>query len=416
MGAADWLRALGRSAPFASGPPREVALDAQEVFDDPYPVYARLRREAPLAPVRGGGYLLTRYVDIRALLTDTAFGNRPSRFSTLHSRFRDRRVAADLAANILPFLDPPEHTESRRLLAAALRERLRGFDAEIEEVAARFVEAAAGRCELVSEVAAPYTRALMCRLIGLPESDGPTLADLTGHFFRLFAPLTDAEVVEEVNRGLTAFRELIRDRRRGAPAGSLLTVLGEVGAGALSEAEIVDGAILVFADGVENVATGAASVLLAAHRHGEARAALEAGGEAAASAVSEALRLDSPAQIIARVARRETELMGHAVREGVPVFLALGAANRDPEAFDDPDAFRLARNRAAVLTFGAGRHYCLGAGLAEAQIRALTSRLVRRGYELDGPAEGVRYRRRTGHRWPEALPLRRRNGSGQTIR
>lgn len=417
MGAADWLRAFARRGdPAPSASPR-LALDAPELFDDPYPLYARLRRDAPVAALRGGGYLLTRHADIRRLLTDGDFGNRPSRFSTLHPRFRGDRVAADLAANILPFLDPPEHTASRRVLAAALRERLRDFDEEIDELAARFVDAAPdGSFDVISEVAAPYTRALMCRLIGLPEGDGPGLAALTDHFFRLFAPLTDAEVVEEVNRGLAAFRRLIRARRSAAPAGSLLALLGAGEGEGLTEAQIVDSAILVFADGVENVATGAASVLLVAHRFPEAGAALEAGGADAAAAVSEALRLDSPAQLIPRIARRPTELRGHPVGEGIPVFLALGAANRDPEAFDAPDDFRLARDRAAVLTFGAGRHYCLGAGLAEAQIRALTSRLRRGGHEVDPPPGGVRYRRRTGHRWPEALPLRRRTGPGHMSR
>ena len=428
MGLLDRLLARSRKEATASGAhlptsdaptPSAVSLDAPEIFDDPYPLYARLRREEPIAPVRPGGFLLTRHADIRAVLTDGDFGNEPSRFSALHARFRQARVAADVAANILPFLDRPAHTGPRRLLAAALRRRLADFEPEVRALAARFADGVPEEgAEVIESVAAPFTRAVMCRLIGLPEADGPELAALTDHFFRLFAPLTDAEVLEEVNRGLTSFRALVRGRLEAAPAGSLLRVMSEPGSDGdrQTEAQVVDSAILLFADGVENVATGAGSVLLAAHRVPDARAALEAGGHEAGSAVSEALRLDSPAQVIARVARRDTALHGRRVAAGVPVLLALGSANRDEDVFEEPDRFRLSRSRTAVLTFGAGRHYCLGAGLAETQIRALASALCVRGFDVRLPADGLRYRRRPGHRWLEALPVRPRTGSGQTTR
>lgn len=414
MGLADRIRRLaGRGRTDES-----VDLAAPALFDDPYPVYARLRREAPIAPVRRGGWLLTRHADIRALLTHPDFGNRPSRFSALHPRFREQRVAADVAANILPFLDRPEHTAPRRLIAAALRTRLRSFDAELDELAASAADMVDGSCDVIGEVAAPYTRRTMCRLIGLPEGDADELASLTDHFFRLFAPLSDAELLEEVNRGLTRFRHLVRRRVDHAPAHSLLALLGHAGpdGARLDEAQLVDSAILLFADGVENVATGVGSVLLAAHRSPEVRAALDAGGGDAGRAVSEALRLDSPAQLIPRIAQRETEVLGRAVSEGVPVFLALASANRDEAVFDAPDEVRLARDRSAVLTFGAGRHYCLGAGLAASQIQALASALVGRGVGVELPPDGVRYRRRVGHRWLEALPVRRVSGAGRTSR
>lgn len=415
MHIADWLRRRARS----SSTPEVVELDGPQMFDDPYALYALLRRRAPIAPVRTGGYLLTRHSDIRGLLTHEHFGNRPSRFSALHARFRGTRIAADLAGNILPFLDRPEHTAPRRLLGTALRERMRDFLPEVEELASRFMAAAPdGGCDVISSVAAPYTRAVMCRLLGLPESDGPRLSALTDHFFRLFAPLTEANVLEDVNRGLEAFRGLVGERRERASSRSLLALLAAPGPDGdrLTNGQIVDSAILIFADGVENVAAGVGSVLLAAHHSSEAWEALEAGGEDAGSAVGEALRLDSPAQIIPRVAQRGVEVLGQPVREGMPVFLALGSANRDGEVFEAPDDFRLSRDRSAALTFGAGRHYCLGAGLAEAQIRALTSVSCQRGYRVDMPADGLRYRRRMGHRWLEALPIRRRTGLGHTNR
>ncbi len=84
--------------------------------------------------------------------------------------------------------------------------------------------------------------------------------------------------------------------------------------------------------------------------------------------------------------------------------------------FESPDDFILSRNRSAVLTFGAGRHFCLGAGLAEAQIHALTSVACRLGYEVVTPSDGLRYRRRIGHRWLEGLPVRRVRGEGHTTR
>ncbi|WP_425037876.1 cytochrome P450 [Primorskyibacter sp. S187A] len=376
-----------------------VDLTAPDFVADPYPTYAAAREHAGLAEVASGGFLLTRYADIRRAVTHPSLGNAPSRFSVLAPRNRAKYTAADLAAHIPPFLDLPEHKLPRQALMRAFTRSFEGFEVALEQEAQTRVAGLSGEVELISGVASPFALASMQRFVGL-EAEPATLKRITAGFFHLFAPITDPAAFAETNAGLDDARALFHaalEARRARPGADLLSNLLAFQAehDALSDAQIVDCAILVFADGIENIEAGAASVF----------ALLEAQGATSEEAcIREALRLQTPGQIVPRVARESFDWEGTEITAGTPVFLALASANRDGTVFDAPDLFNADRSE-EVFTFGMGRHRCIGEALGVAQITALMQALHARGARRAEPGATLDYAPRFGHRWPKALPI-----------
>lgn len=387
-------------------PDGPLDLLAPRIVADPYPTYAALRRDRPLAELASGGFLLTRHADVTAAFTEPALGNAPSRFSVLAPRNRDRHTAAALAAHIPPFLDMPDHRLPRQAVSRAFHETMRDFAPRLPEIARETVEGlGAGRRDLVADCSGPFALRVMSEFTGI-TAEPSELKALTRAFFHLFAPVTDAAAFAETNSRLDAARALIAralEARRAAPGATLLGALLRFQSDhpELSDAQILDNALLVFADGVENIEAGAATALWHLHRapdvlpDPEDTAAVE-------RALREVLRLDTPGQIIPRVAREALVLHGREIAPGTPVFLALGSANRDPEAHADPD--RLIPDRSGdAVTFGRGRHRCIGEPLGVAQLTALVQALLLRGARPYDPKRAMDYVPRFGHRWPSGL-------------
>lgn len=397
--------------------PAAPAIDTTQPVDllgaaflaDPYPTYAALRQSVPVAPVAGGGYLLTRHADVRAAFSDDRLGNAPSRFSVLGPRNRDKYEAAALVAHIPPFLDMPDHRLPRQALTRAFFNTFKPFASQVEDVAEAVLADAPREVafDLIGQVSSPFSVRVMARFVGL-DADVAVLKSATQAFFHLFAPIRDPAAFAETNAQLAAFRALVADQlaaRRADGRPSLLTHLTafQQDAPDLTDTQIVDNAILVFADGVENIEAGAATLLRLVTREGIAEQVAR-GDLDAEAVVREGLRLDSPGQIIPRVAREDTVLNDTEIPAGTPVFLALASANRDAEQFDDPDTFRLDRPGEA-LVFGQGRHRCIGEQLGVLQLRVLLTAMLRAGLRDSGPEMPLTYQARFGHRWPAAMPV-----------
>ncbi|WP_238367505.1 cytochrome P450 [Mesobacterium pallidum] len=402
---------------FGAGPTPEPAIDLAQPVDllgagflaDPYPTWAALRARLPLAPVAGGGYILTRHADIKAAFSDDSLGNAPSRFSVLAPRNREKYAAADLAAHIPPFLDMPGHRLPRQALTRAFFNTFKPFATQVEEEAEAILAAAPrdGAFDLIETVSSPFSVRVMARFVGL-DADVATLKAATQAFFHLFAPIRDPAAFAETNAQLAAVRALVADQlaaRRADGRPCLLTHLAafQQDAPDLTDAQIVDNAILVFADGVENIEAGAATLLRLVAREGIGQQ-VASGALDAEAVVREGLRLDSPGQVIPRVARADTTLHDTPIPAGTPVFLALAAANRDPDAFDDPDVFRPGRAGDPVI-FGQGRHRCIGEQLGVLQLRVLLTAMLRSGLSDAAPGSPLGYQPRFGHRWPKAMAV-----------
>jgi len=408
-------RLRGQRPQPAPPPPQEGPLDllAPAFVRDPYPAYARLREADPVHRTKSGGFILTRHADIVAALAHPALGNAPSRHAVVHARNRSRHVSADVAANILPFLDKPEHVRPRRLIASAFRAHLRAYPLDAEAIARDLLapRLQAGAMEAIADFGKPLSVEAISRFMGLPAADRDRLTRWSNFFFYLFAPMPSAEALRQTDEALAAFRayfaELVAARRE-KPGDDLISrlIAEEEDDQRLSEAELVDTCLLIFSDGVENVDAAIANMLLALHRHPDEMRRLRGSPDLVAGAVQEALRYDSPAQVIARVAREDMSLDGREIRRDQAVFLALGAANRDPAVFADPERFDVGRDASALLTFGKGRHSCIGAPLVRLQVEGALRVLLEATAAIEVDAGALAWTARAGHRWLERLPVR----------
>ncbi len=401
----------GRNTPIAPGD-GDVDLASDDFFKDPYPCYAALRAERPVAPVIGGGYILTRHADISDALRNPALGNAPSRFSALHTSKRATYPAADLAFHILPFMDPPRHTDVRRRIGKVFGALAKTFESDIVEIAADLLQQApAGdRLDAIDDLATPFSVKAMCAFVGLPANDAEFLRQWSERFFYLFAPIRNPELFARVNDDVGNMRAYFLDRVTAPIDGVGHGLIGALRAAvdgdpALSVREIADNALLMFADGVENVRYGVGTVLLSLTSYGRDIGDLT-DVTAARTVTAEALRLNTPAQTIPRVVITETRLGGMTVQTGTPIFLALGSANRDPAVFENPDTFDPSRDLSKAITFGAGRHACIGGRLAETLITAFMTALSTRGFQVVTAPSDVTYEPRFGHRWPARVDIR----------
>lgn len=398
-----WLKARREVAEFSVDLPFD--LSAPAFIADPYPSYAWLRENAPVAELQGGGYLLTRHADIRAAFTNSALGNAPSRFSTLTPRNAQKYVAADLASHIPPFLDAPEHKPMRQMVSRSFFNAFKEMQDSLDVLArAQIAQLNAGD-DLISAASQPFSVIAMCRFCGVASAP-EQMKDFTQAFFHLFAPLRDPEVFAQVNAALAAFRAVLAEAlEAGPPEGSLLAQMCAFQAQSegITDAQIVDNCLLVFADGVENIEAGVASLMLVFEQAG-IWDDLQSGTLSMELAVREGLRLQTPAQLVPRVAREGIELGGVQIKKDMPVFLALASGNRDGAVFDAPDTFDAARNMSDVMTFGQGRHRCIGETLGIAQLTAMMRAIVELG--IRPAAKAMTYQSRIGHRWPDEMVVK----------
>lgn len=404
-----WLSARSAVRADDTAPALPLDLSAQYLADDPHRMYRWLRKNMPVAPVAGGGYLLTRHADVMAAFTDDRLGNAPSRFSVLHPRRGDRYLAAAMAARMPPFLDMPAHRVPRQALVRAFHNRFATAPAVLDRIAAEVMASLPRNTpfDLIREAAQPFVCRSIAHFVGLNCSGGQ-VKHATQAFFQLFAPITDPAAFAAGQSVLAEMRRVLAEalaQRRTQPCSDLLSQLlaFQTSVPDLTDDHIIDGAFLILADGVENIEAGIAIALKQILGHPETAKALISGHLSSDLAVAEALRLNSPAQIVARVARSAFTLHGTQIAADLPVFLCLGSAARDPVVFTDADSFAPGRDASAGLVFGLGRHRCIGEKLALAQIATLVRALLRAGATTT--PEALRHHPRFGHRWPVAMQI-----------
>ncbi|MFI4986507.1 MAG: cytochrome P450 [Alphaproteobacteria bacterium] len=373
----------------------EFDLSRAEVRADPYPLMSRLRAEDPVHwSGRLGGWLLTRYADVRAALNDQRLSaDRITPFAD-HVSGVDGSPLAELAKALglwAVFRDPPDHT---RLRAAMNRAFLPGavlrLTPAIEALVDGFIDRAAakGTMDVIGDFAYPLPVAVIGKLLGVPAADfarlkawSDDLATVVGTSFGL--PDKHERAARSWGAMRDYFASLIETRRSSPPADALGDMIRarEVGA-QLDDAELVANAVLLLFAGHETTTNLIANAVLALIRNPRELARLKAEPELAESAVEEFLRYDGPVQALTRIARVDVEIGGQRIGTGERLVLMLTGANRDPAQFRDPDRLDLAREPNRHIAFGYGIHFCLGAPLARLEARIALSRLVARLPEL----------------------------------
>jgi cytochrome P450 len=366
---------------------------------DPYPVFARLRREGPVHWHEGlGVHLAVSHAACSAVLRDRALGR----------IWRDREPAEQFPAfNLLHRTsmlesEPPTHTRLRRLVAGAFGrghvERMRPWVASLADalVAELASELRAGRsCDLIAAVAEPLPVAVIAELLGVPEADRGRLRPWSNAIVKMYEyglGTPGRIAAEEASAAFVAYlRDLVAERRR-RPGRDLISdlVAAADGDDRLGPDEIVGTCVLLLMAGHEatvNVIGNGVTAL--AHRPDQWRRVVDDPGLVGAC-TEEMTRFDSSLQLFERTATADLELAGTTIRAGEKVAALLGAANRDPAVFADPDRFDAGRDPSPHLAFGAGIHFCLGAPLARIEIQSVVTALAARVPQLRLAAEPVR--------------------------
>ncbi|MBB2941212.1 cytochrome P450 [Actinoplanes lutulentus] len=360
----------------------EIDFAADGFLADPYPSLAVLRERAPLswhAPT--SRWLATSHRTVNAVLRDRDLG-----------RFWTDREPADilepfnlLHRNQMMENEPPVHTRLRSLTAKAFNrghvERLRP---RIKQAAESLLAATGPEFDLVNDLAEPLAVTVIAELLGIPESDRHRLRPWSAAIVRMYEVNRTPEVEAAAITACEEFAEYLRRLHRT----DLLSHLTGVG---LTEDEVVASAVLLLNAGHEASVSGLGNGVVALLRNPDQLVRLRANVALVPSAIEEMLRYDSPLHLFVRTAARDVVVDGITIGEGAQVAALIGAANRDPAAFTDPDGFDVGRDPNPHLSFGAGLHFCLGAPLARIELSAALTALLRHAPNLELAAEPVRH-------------------------
>jgi len=381
---------------------------------DPFPVYRRLRTADPVhwsEPF--GGWLLTRYDDISRALKDP-------RFSAARSAAMFERMPPDLREDTRPLqraftlwllmMDPPSHTRLRGLvgkafvpsLVASLRPRIQRLaDEAIDRVAAR------GSLELIADLAQPIPAIVIAELLGVDPaehhrfkqwSDDLALMELGPRGFR--------QAQDSMLAMMAYLGEVVAARRVEPRADLVSQLLAAEDAGQfLDEDELLANCVLILFAGHETTTNLIGNGILELLRHPDQLALVRDDPGLVGPAVEELLRFHGPIQRVRRTLLESIELGGKQLRAGDAVWLLVGAANRDPAVFDDPERLDVTRRPTRHLTFGFGPHFCVGAALARLEGSIVLETILRRLPALHGDLARLSWRKDLSFRGVTSLPL-----------
>ena len=359
-------------------PRRRVRLDPRDpdFFNDPYPAYAAIREAAPAFFWEDYGFwCFARFADVSALLRDRRFGRTIGQGAQRDSKPHLEAFDA-LERHSMLELEPPAHTRLRNLVNRAfVSRRIEKLKPRIESLAHARVDAFAlnRSADLVAEFAEPIPVAVIADLLGVPREMGAELVGWSHAMVAIYQFGVTRAVEERAAEAARAFadyvRGLVRARRKrlGDDLVSQL-LIAESDGGKLSEDELVATVILLLNAGHEATVQAIGNgVRIMLERQIDARQAV-ASESATQATVEELLRLDPPLHLFARYALEEVEFAGVRLRRGEKIGLLLGAANRDPDRFPEPDVFKPGRTPNPHVSFGAGIHFCVGAPLARLEL------------------------------------------------
>lgn len=375
-------------------PPSSVSLLSAETFADPYPVARLLREHDPVHWSRElGAWVLTRFADVSACLHDPrlAADRLPPLDRLAEFGLEPLRPLLSTVRRMFLFLDPPQHTRLRRTVNRAFtRPSIEAWRLEIERLVASLVDGLDGRdrADLLTDLAQPLPLSIIRLVLGIPEEAQPRLKAWSEDVSRFFGGFSHThQLLATVQTSVLEFTEYLRAlldvrRRENDPARlDLLSVLARDHGERLTDDEILANAVLLVAAGhvttTDLIGNGVWAVL---RSPGHAAMLRERAGVPGfvESAVEELLRCESPVQMTARLVAEDLELGGRRIRRGQWVVLWLGAANRDPARFVDPDRLDFERGDNKHVAFGSGSHFCIGAPLARLQAQIALPAILRR--------------------------------------
>jgi hypothetical protein len=361
---------------------------------DPYPVFDRLRAREPLHKSIFQTWIVTSYAYADAILKDPRFlvDNLPTR---LEDKAKDYREASfvrlsRILESWLFFLNPPDHSRLRRAINPGFtQESIEGLRPYVESIVTDLLGClAAGKpVDLIANLADPLAESTTTRLLGLPDHEAGQISRWCVNTIRIFDQPAPLEMLQEQSETMAEFRayleQLMAVIRHHPQPGLFSELLQQQSHSGLSDAEIISTLIVLAATAQESSKGLISNGLLALLHHPSSMSQLRENQALIPAAVNELMRFDSPIQYVTRRAAEDVLFADQRIRQGEYVVVYLGAANRDPAAFPEPDRLDFQRTN-RNLGFGGGVHYCIGSFLAKLEMEVVLRALLERfsGLEL----------------------------------
>ncbi len=378
-----------------TGTSREIEdlLTDPDFFQDPYPAYRRLRSEDPVYWSEAwNAWILTRFDDAVALLRTPETYSSTGRFTAFLASMPTpsspgvEAIRRHYSSGMIQS-DPPDHTRMRQLVSKAFSaRRVEEMRPRIEAIVQKLLDDAlqAGSFDAIRELAKPLPSLVISEMLGVPEADQDQMLGWSDAIVGFQATTTaSAARAEAAGAAIVAFETYVRElisERLGHPQDDLLTALAQAEAegSRLSESELLSMVTTLYVAGHETTRNLIGNTLVCLFRYPEALNAIRSSPDATPGVIEEALRFESPIQRAWRRVDHDVTLEGRRLEAGQLVYMMLGAANRDPDHFANPDTFDASRSPARHIAFGMGVHFCLGAPLARLEGQIALDALTRR--------------------------------------
>src|SRR5947209_3969361 len=386
-----------------------------EVLANPYPLYHRLRSEDP---VHWDSFLhawvATRYTDVMSVFQRFSANRTPTPEQLAAPGLSVLTPLARVMVLQMLFLDPPAHTRVRSLASRAFTpRRVEVLRAHIHDITNSLLDIVQhnGRMDVIADLAYPLPAIVTAEMLGVPIADWKQLTTWSADFAQVLGnfqhnPERASHVLRSLEEMIAYFRSAISEQRRYPREGLISTLLtaGQDG-DRLSEEEVIANTIVTMVGGQETTTNLVGNGILTLLRHPEALEQLKADPSLIPSAVEELLRYESPSQHTARLAPDDVVLGGKLIRKRQAVIAVMGAANRDPEHFSDPDRLDICRQNNRHLAFAWASHFCFGAPLARIEGQVAFATMLRRMPDLKLEPGPITWRENLGLRGLTALPV-----------
>jgi cytochrome P450 len=385
-----------------------------EFHANPYPFYHRLRAADPVHRTPMGLWVLTRYDDVVSVQRDPRFGSEG--FDQILADVYGEDTTNASGARSMLFRDPPDHTRLRGLISQAFTPRvIERMRSHIQNIVDRLLDRVqnANAMDVIADLAYPLPVTVICEMLGVPTNAHAGIRQWSVDLARSLDAIGMPADEGVVQRGRAAqqsmldyFRGLIAERRQ-RPHDDLLSLLiaAEEQGDRLTEGELLITCTLLFVAGHETTVNLIGNGLLALLNCPDQLAKLRADLTLLPGAVEELLRYDSPVQRTGRITNTDVELDGRKIAKGSLVVTAIGAANRDPAHFPDPDCLDITRRDNRHIAFGFGIHFCLGAPLARLEGQIAIETLLRRMPGLQLATSTAKWRESSTLRGLKTLPV-----------
>ncbi|KYC36942.1 cytochrome [Scytonema hofmannii PCC 7110] len=387
---------------------------------NPYPTYHRLREEDPVHKYFvGGDWIVTRYADVKAVLksgcvrTDDRPKSIQERNKYLQDKEKNLNTLAYTTSRFLFYTNPPDHTRLRALVGKGFSpvvvERMRPH---IQEIVDELLDKIRhkGSMDIVADLASPLSVSVISKLLGIPKEAQQQLHQWANVLSRILDPLVSLEEYQAMNKATEEIQEYLRTliaEREKTPQEDLISnlIAAQEQNDRLSQKEILAVCTLLFAAGEETTGNTIGNGMLALLQHPHQMEQIKREPTMIQSAVEELIRYDSAVQMLTRIATDNLEIGNQTIKAGEKIVLCLGAANRDPAQFPEPDQLNIHRNPNHHVAFADSIHYCLGAALARVETQLAINTLMQQFPDLKLASNQLEWRHSIVLRGLKALPV-----------